>query len=219
MTRVDAIRAQVRPLLARLDALSLRERALVMITVLMAFAALWHGLLMQPLAQRAIQSQTELAAMQDRIAAANRSLEEQILQLGGGEDQRSRIASLQRRIDEINTTLGNHAAELIDPAEMAKVLEGVLREQSRLTLVRIGNTQPEFLTAGDAENAASFYRHGLEIEVEGSFAACLEYLDAIEALPWRLYWQLLDLEVIDYPHNRIRIEVSTLSLDEAWIGA
>ena len=42
---------------------------------------------------------------------------------------------------------------------------------------------------------------------------------AVEALPWRLYWQAVDIEVLDYPRNRIRIEVSTLSLNEEWIGA
>lgn len=220
MAYVDDIRARVEPLLAKVDALSLRERLLVLLTCLMLIAAMWYALLMQPLAQRATQSRTEIVALEDRIAAANRGLEEQILQLGGGGiDQRSRIASLQRRIDEINTTLGSHAAELIDPAEMARVLEGVLKEQSRLSLVRIRNTTPESLSAGDGEDAATFYRHGLEIEVEGSYAACLEYLDAIEALPWRLYWQMLEIEVIEYPHNRIRLEVSTLSLDEEWIGA
>lgn len=220
MANIDEIRAHVAPLLAKIDALSLRERLLVLLTCLMLIAALWYALLMQPLAQRATQSRTEIAALEDRIAAANRSLEEQILQLGGGgADHRSRIASLQRRIDEINTTLGNHAAELIDPAEMARVLEGVLKEQSRLSLVRIRNTTPESLSTSDKEDGATFYRHGLEIEVEGSYAACLEYLDAIEALPWRLYWQMLEIEVIEYPQNRIRLEVSTLSLDEEWIGA
>ena len=220
MAYVDEIRVRVAPLLAKIDALSLRERLLVLLTCLMLIAALWYALLMQPLAQRATQSRTEIVALEDRIAAANRSLEEQILQLGGGGvDHRSRIVSLQRRIDEINTTLGNHAAELIDPAEMARVLEGVLKEQSRLSLVRIRNTTPESLSTGEDEGAATFYRHGLEIEVEGSYAACLEYLDAIEALPWRLYWQMLEVEVIEYPQNRIRLEVSTLSLDEEWIGA
>ena len=162
----------------------------------------------------------ELIELENRIAAANHNLEEQILQLaGGGNEQRTRIASLRRRIDEINATLGNHAAELIDPAEMAQVLEGVLKEQSRLTLVRIRNTTPDSLSADENPDAVTFYRHGLEIEVEGSYAACIEYLNAIEALPWRLYWQVLELDVIDYPRNRIRIEVSTLSLDEEWIGA
>jgi MSHA biogenesis protein MshJ len=216
----DEILAKVAPAFSRIDALSLRERLLVMITALVLFAALWQTLLMQPLATRASETRAELTALEQRIAGANQSLEEQILQLAdGGDMQRSRIASLSRRIEEINTALGDHAAELIDPSEMAEVLEGVLREQSRLTLVRIGNTQPEALAAGDEESAVTFYRHGLEIEVEGSYAACLEYLNAIESLPWRLYWQVLELDVIDYPLNRVRIEVSTLSLDEEWIGA
>ena len=144
----------------------------------------------------------------------------QTLQIAGGSDvQRTRIASLRDRIAEINAILGDHAAELIDPSEMAQVLEGVLKEQSRLSLVQISNTSPESLSASDDENAVTFYRHGLEIEVEGSYLACLEYLNAIEALPWRLYWQVLELDVLEYPRNRIRIEVSTLSLDKEWIGA
>lgn len=189
-------------------------------TCLVLFATLWHMLLMQPLGQRASESRAELTALEESISVANRSLEDQILQLaGGGEEQRSRIASLRKRIDEINATLGNHAAELIDPSEMARVLEGVLKEQSRLTLVRIRNTTPEFLSTDDDESGVTFYRHGLEIEVEGSYAAFLDYLNTIESLPWRLYWQVLELDVIDYPLNRVRIEVSTLSLDEEWIGA
>jgi len=222
---VDEISTTMAPLLAKVDALSFRERLLVLVTALVLIAALWHTLLMQPLEQRASQTRAELTALEERIAAANRNLEEQIQQLaGGGGEQRLRIASLRKRIDEINTTLGNHAAELIDPSEMAQVLESVLKEQSRLTLVRIRNTTPDSLVADEdpsavTPSAVTFYRHGLEIEIEGSYAACLEYLNAIESLPWRLYWQVLELDVIDYPLNRIRIEVGTLSLDEEWIGA
>ncbi|MCP4299332.1 MAG: type II secretion system protein M [Gammaproteobacteria bacterium] len=214
------IKARLAPHLAKVDALSMRERLLLMITASVLIAALWHTMLMQPLEQRASQTRAELTALEGRISDANRNLEDQILQLAGGDNEhRTRIASLRKRIDEINATLGNHAAELIDPAEMARVLEGVLKEQSRLTLVRIRNTTPDSLTADEDPSAVTFYRHGLEIEVEGSYAACLDYLNAIEALPWRLYWQVLELDVIDYPLNRIRIEVGTLSLDEEWIGA
>ena len=220
MKHLDDIAAVVAPLRDKIDAFSVRERLLVLFTALVLMAALWHTLLMQPLQQRAVQTRAELTELENRIASANQSLEEQILQLaGGGDEQRTRIASLQRRIDEINATLGNHAAELIDPAEMAQVLEGVLKEQSQLTLVRIRNTTPDSLAADEDPDAVTFYRHGLEIEVEGSYAACLDYLNAIEALPWRLYWQVLELDVIEYPRNRIRIEVSTLSLDKEWIGA
>lgn len=220
MRYIDEIQASMAPVIAKIDALSVRERLLVLITALVLIGAVWHTLLMQPLEQQADRTRVELTELKERIETANQNLEEQILQLaGGGAEQQSRIASLRRRIDEINATLGNHAAELIDPAEMAQVLEGVLKEQSKLTLVRIRNTTPDSLTADEDPDAVTFYRHGLEIEVEGSYAACLEYLSAIEALPWRLYWQILELDVIDYPRNRIRIEVGTLSLDQEWIGA
>lgn len=220
MSQLDAFNARLKPLVAKVDALSLRERLLILVTALALIAALWHMLLMQPLQQRATETRAELTALEDRISAANRNLEDQILQLAGGDSQkRTRIASLRKRIDEINATLGNHAAELIDPSEMAQVLEGVLKEQSKLTLVRIRNTTPDSLVTNEDPDAVTFYRHGLEIEVEGSYADCLEYLAAIESLPWRLYWQVLELDVIQYPRNRIRIEVGTLSLDEEWIGA
>ncbi|MGB5258390.1 MAG: hypothetical protein WBN44_14140 [Woeseiaceae bacterium] len=220
MKTIADIRASMAPHLQKIDALSVRERLLVLVTALVLIGAAWHALLMQPLQQRAAQTRAELNALEQRIVAANQNLEEQILQLaGGGDEQRTRIASLQQRIDEINATLGNHAAELIDPAEMAQVLEGVLTEQSRLTLVRIRNTTPESLSSDEDPGAVTFYKHGLEIEIEGSYAACVEYLDAIEALPWRLYWQVLELDVLEYPRNRIRLEVGTLSLDEEWIGA
>jgi len=220
VSQLDAFNARLKPLVAKVDALSLRERLLILVTALALIAALWHMLLMQPLQQRATETRAELTALEDRISAANRNLEDQILQLAGGDSQkRTRIASLRKRIDEINATLGNHAAELIDPSEMAQVLEGVLKEQSKLTLVRIRNTTPDSLVTNEDPDAVTFYRHGLEIEVEGSYADCLEYLAAIESLPWRLYWQVLELDVIQYPRNRIRIEVGTLSLDEEWIGA
>jgi len=220
VSQVDTLNTRLKPLVAKVDALSLRERLLILVTALVLIAALWHMLLMQPLQQRATETRAELTALEDRISAANRNLEDQILQLAGGDSQkRTRIASLRKRIDEINATLGNHAAELINPSEMAQVLEGVLKEQSTLTLVRIRNTTPDSLVTNEDPDAVTFYRHGLEIEVEGSYADCLEYLSAIESLPWRLYWQVLELDVIQYPRNRIRIEVGTLSLDEEWIGA
>jgi len=220
VSQLDELNARLKPLVAKVDALSFRERLLILVTALVMIAALWHMLLMQPLQQRAAETRAELSALEDRITAANRNLEDQILQLAGGDsEKRTRIASLRKRIDEINATLGNHAAELIDPAEMAQVLEGVLKEQSRLTLIRIRNTTPDSLVTNEEPDAVTFYRHGLEIEVEGSYADCLEYLAAIESLPWRLYWQVLELDVIQYPRNRIRLEVGTLSLDEEWIGA
>lgn len=220
MTFVEDMRTRVKPLLQRIDKLSRRERLLVMVTMLTVIAGLWQGLFMVPLEHRADASRIELESLRARTDKANQSLQEQILQLAGHDsDERVQAALVRQRIEQINEELGNYAAELVDPSEMALVLEQILREQTRLSLVSIRNTTPEVLAA-DVEGAGtSFYRHGLELELEGSYADCLRYLAEIERLPWRLYWQVLDIEAVKYPRNRVRLEVSTLSLNEEWIGA
>jgi MSHA biogenesis protein MshJ len=114
--------------------------------------------------------------------------------------------------------LGGYTAELIGPGEMARVLQGMLQKQDNLRLIRIQNVAPEALTRINGDEII-FYKHGLEIEFEGGYFAALEYLEQIEDLPWRFYWQVLELEVLEYPRNRIRLEVSTLSPHMEWIGA
>ena len=220
MTIQSQITTRLASLQASVDKLSLRERLLVFATVIRVFGSVWYLSLMEPLTQRAANSRTEIESLQARIETANRSLEDQVLQISGsGTAYQDRFTSVQRRIDAINESLGDYASELIDPAEMARVMEGVLKEQSRLRLIRIRNLRPEALSASADSRTATFYKHGLQIEFEGSYQACVDYLQEIENLPWRFYWQVLELEVLEYPRNRVRLEVSTLSLDEEWIGA
>ena len=214
------MKQQLENLRNRMDALTLRERVSVFATAIALLATVWYLGLMQPLAQEAELLRGEIQTLSMRVDAVNRDLDAQMLQFAGtGTATRNRLALIQQRIDEVNETLGDYAAELIDPTEMAQVLEGVLERQTSLRLVRMRNLGGEVLSAtGEDEDAATLYKHGLEIEFEGSYLACLEYLKELEALPWRLYWQLFELQSQDYPTNLIRIHVSTLSLDEEWIG-
>lgn len=206
--------------MARMDALTLRERLLVFGTIVAVFFSIWYLSFMQPLAQRATADRKELESLSARIDSANKTLEVQVLQLAGvGDEGRIQLQRIQQHIDLLNDQLGDYAAELIDPAEMAQVLEGVLNRQKQLRLLNMSNLGAEALTVTEDPIKPVFYKHGLEIELEGTYLACLDYLEAIEALPWRFYWQVLDLDVQEFPNNRIRIEISTLSMDEEWIGA
>ncbi len=219
MSQTSIIMDKLHSLKASVDTMSMRERLLVLATVVLLLTMLWYLFLMQPLAQQAATKRTEMEQIQARMKTSNNSFEDQILQISGsGTAYQERLAQMQKRIDDINTRLGDYAAELINPAEMSQVLQGVLKEQPKLRLIRIRNLNPESLSASADAKTATFYKHGLEIEFEGSYFAGLEYLQQIEALPWRFYWQILELEVLEYPKNRFRLEVSTLSLDEEWIG-
>jgi MSHA biogenesis protein MshJ len=60
--------------------------------------------------------------------------------------------------------------------------------------------------------------HSIEIVIDGQYADILAYLEALEALPYKFRWSTLDLSTAGYPRNRVRIELSTLSLDSTWLG-
>jgi MSHA biogenesis protein MshJ len=62
------------------------------------------------------------------------------------------------------------------------------------------------------------YLHPVELVIEGRYLDIVAYLRALEGLPWRFYWRVLQLETKTYPLNRVRIELSTVSLDKEWIG-
>lgn len=206
--------------LARGDALSVRERALIFVTILAVSGTVWHLMLMEPLLRQADAARQEIAETRLRVEVANQSLLDQVMQLAQIDTtNQTRFALIQQRLDQVDTELAAYSGQLIDPAEMAFVLESVLKSQSGLNLKRIRNMGAEALTADNEDSSVILYRHGLEIEVEGSYLDCLAYLQEIESLPWRFYWQFLELDVVEYPRNRIRIAVSTLSLDEEWIGA
>jgi len=131
--------------------------------------------------------------------------------------------------------------DLIPPREMARVLEAVLARDRGLRLLRLENlgTRPLVEPAaeggdGQAEGRQAaagpapedeaatvprIFRHDLRMEFEGTFLDTLRYLQALERLPWRFYWDSVTLEVERHPRARVRIQVHTLSLEEGWIGA
>lgn len=219
MSQKSPILEMLQKLKVILDKMNMRERLLVVGTGLLVIGTLWYVGLMEPLLKDMKRERAEIKTAQERIDGINQNLEVQALQASSGAiGYREQYTLVQRRLDELKEQLGNYTAELIGPGEMARVLQGMLREQDNLRLIQIRNQTPVQLVAQDGDKTI-FYRHGLELEFEGGYFACLEYLEQVEALPWRFYWQILELEVLEYPRNRIRIEVSTLSPYEEWIGA
>ncbi len=214
------MKAQIAVLTERFDALSLRERAMIWVASLMLVLVTWYLAFLSPDMARERRLKTDIAAVQTRIDALNAGIGEQASQVADGthHDDRRRLVSLQKRVADVGRSLEAHQSELIDPAQMATVMEDVLNRQHGLTLVRISNLDPEVLVANRIVGQNALYRHGLRIEIEGSYLAGLRYLEDLEALRWRLYWSLVDVDAGDWPGTRMVIEVSTLSVDEDWIG-
>ena len=205
--------------LARFDALSLRERALVAGAALIGMVLLWLALFFDPMSVKQRTLSAELTTLQQSIQLTTLAIQET------ADTDPTLIAQreetkLKTLLAALNAQLAAKSAGLIPPERMVQVIHDVLSRQHGVRLVSLHNSPVTTLVPGAAQAAQSGgpYVHPVEIVVEGTYLDVLAYLHALESLEYRFYWRLLELESTAYPRNRVRIELSTLSLDKDWIG-
>lgn len=199
----------------RYEALSLRERGFVMIAVLGSLIALWDSLLMQPLRIEQVNLEAQLANASEfggKPQSADTSDPRQ--------QSIARATELQTQLQSLDSQLATTASGFVPSQRMIEVLHDVLNSQGRLELVSIRNlpVRPLIAAPDEASPPRPPFVHSIEIIIDGQYADILDYLSALEALPWKFRWNALDLSTRGYPRNRVRIELSTLSLDSTWLG-
>jgi MSHA biogenesis protein MshJ len=59
------------------------------------------------------------------------------------------------------------------------------------------------------DNLPAIYRHGLLMELRGDYLALLDYLRTVEAMPWGLFWEALEVRAQDSGPSRFVIRVFT----------
>jgi MSHA biogenesis protein MshJ len=206
----------------RFNALSLRERALISAALLTALLMTWDIALMSPLRNKQQALTNDLATLQQNMAALAGTLD------NNGADPTTvaleQERALQRSLDATNSELSSASAGLIAPDRMVQVIEDVLNHQRGVRLIELHNKPVSTLSAPSTDPQAPApidrgpYVHPVELTIEGNYIDVLSYLRELEALPWRVYWKVLELKTREYPINRVRIEINTLSMDKAWLG-
>lgn len=207
---------------ARFDAMTLRERALVAAAALVALLMVWLLSFMDPITAKRNALLNERDEIRTTLESGDGT--------SGDPDAAAllRAQKLQGSLNEVNAKLAATSAGLIPPERMVQVIRDVLDRQHGLTLVSLHNkpvtdlVTPVESATGDApaeeSESAGPFMHPVELVLEGNYLDVLAYLKALEALPWRFYWKVLELRTTDYPTNRVRIELGTLSMDKEWLG-
>jgi len=212
-------------LFEKFNALNERERLSVMMLSVVAIIIIFVELLISPLNQNYDVVDKQIVSLQ----VQTRQLESQVTILKSkrsrdpGFQEKQKIKLLDEQITNLNSQLKEKMLGLIEPRQMAKVLEVVLAQNTDLKLQRVQSLGAEPLSPikvkeGEDPQALGIYRHGLQIEFKGSYLSTLKYLKALDELPWNFYWDVLELNVDKYPVSSIVITVHTLSFHEGWIG-
>jgi MSHA biogenesis protein MshJ len=218
----------------RLDALSLRERGLIFAAgVTLAYIA-WQTLFMDGLNKRAQLAEQQLSEARQHLAAladADAAASANPLTAAA-----ARNAALRARLGSLDTELRVAASGYVAPDKMIDMLREILAGQHGLELVSLANLpvqslaqvrEPGAVSAGAGSASAAEivlddkdpgpFLHPVEIVVEGNYVDVVAYLRALEALPWRIHWQQLELRS-EESGNRVRIVVGALSLSRYWMS-
>ncbi|BDT58866.1 hypothetical protein MasN3_23600 [Massilia varians] len=237
------MKARVLELMARIDALTLRERGLLFAASAAVILFIGHSVVLGPLyrehdALRAqiSQQQNNLAGMDGEIAARV-----QAYQVDPDAPAREKLQAIRQESAALGDSLLAMEHGLVPPERMAPLLDTILRANARLKLVSMRTLPVEPMSslggqgaapalpeaapdaAADAAGAAPapapvlLYRHGVEVTVRGNYLDMVDYMSALEAMPTRLFWGRAQLDVEAYPAARLTLTLYTLSLDRKWM--
>lgn len=232
------MKAHWQKLAARFDALVLRERWLVVGTVLGGIV--WVGAMqfIDPALKRARLAERGLADQHMLLA----SLQSQAVALqSAGKDPdvaaRAELADLRKKLADLGGRLVAMERSLVPPQRMAALLEDIVGRSKGLQLISLRTLPVSPVLEKPAANvpnapaggaaaaplpvvpdaSAGLFKHGIEIQLEGSYADLAAYLARLEKAEVKLLWSDVSMSSEQYPKLQLKLTVFTLSLDRTWL--
>ncbi len=211
---------------SKIDAMSIRERGMIFAAAAFVLVAMIDMVLLEPLlvkekvsSDKLHQQQKEMADLQAVIQTAQQS------QFANANSPlRGRIAELQAQLKEKEAFLQSRRDRLVEPEQIAGLMEQVLRGDDRLQLVEMKTLPLSLLIEQPEENnkdvthvVRPIYKHGVQITVKGTYLDLLHYLATLEKLPAQMFWGEVSMSVEKHPDAVLTLTVYTLSLDKTWL--
>lgn len=218
---MTTLSARIDQLRDRIDERNLRERILLLAAVVVVLFLLWDVAVQSPLSDRqqaAAERIEQLERQQEDLRTTEASLRDELEAVAEDADE-DRAAGLRTEIERVDEQLAERTARVVSPSQMVAVLRDMVQADADLTLEALENLAVDEIIAEERDDGIPrVYRHRVEVVASGDFFAVLGYLQRLEALDWQFQWDDLHIETTQYPQARVTIMLSTLSLDEGWIG-
>lgn len=173
---------------ARIDALSLRERVFLFLSLIACGLALVDALWLAPaqgehreLRQRVIRQTAELTRLREELRAS-------AAQPDARRQLRDELEQLKQRNEALTRDIASTASSAVAGAALQQVLVQFLRKHEGLTLVQATTQAPEAALPQDAPNPGislpGLRRQGLMLTVAGPYPELIRYVQTLEhALP------------------------------------
>ena len=184
----------------RVNALSLRERVFLFLSVIAVCMALADVLWLAPaqvghkqLTQRFEKQSAELQRAREELKTVARPVDV-------GKATRDQMAAITTQLDSANQTIKELLPGNAKATPLAQALGHLLRRHAGLTLVRTSAVPPEASaakagsSAGVAALPVGLTRQGIELTVSGAYADLTQYVQALENEMPQVRWGPMQLK-------------------------
>ena len=178
----------------RIDALNLRERAFLFLSLIAVCVALVDQLWLAPARTAYQQAQQRFAQENVELQRLREELHAKAAQPESGRKVGEEIRQLNVSIATANREISALSNASDDAMTLPRVLVHFLRQQKGLTLVRTGNLASDVVpgvTQGAVVGAAvpaAVVRNGLELTVSGPYSELASYVQTLENAMPNLRW-------------------------------
>lgn len=184
----------------RINALSLRERVFLFLSIIASCMALADVLWLSP-AQVAHKQLTQRFEKQSAdLQRARDELKTVVQPVDAGRAARDEIAAVKRQLDSVNLTIKEVLPDTAKATPLAQALNHLLRRHSGLTLVRTLAVAPEVssIKPGQAAGAVALpvglTRQGIELTVSGTYPDLTRYVQTLESEMPQVRWGVMQLK-------------------------
>ena len=201
----------------RIDALELRERVLLLAaTVAILFLSV-DSAGFQPTLKAQQVTEERISGLEMKLGA----LHQQALLLSYKTDEDALAArhssrdTLAAELAALDARIVDQLGALVEPAQAAELLEQVLTRHRGLKITSLrASAEPLEAVTGNADQAGKLGRYQLDLVLEGGYLDLMRYLEALESMPWKFFWQMVDFRVNDYPRAVSRLQLYTLGAQD-----
>ena len=226
------MKEQWRKLAERFGALKARERALVLVGVVVGTALVFDAVALQPKEARKKTLEQQIVEARQKLKLTETLMQTKDVVGDSHAVKRSYRDALRVRLAEINKNMVGLQQGMVPPERMARLLEDMLARTRGLQLNSLRALPPKRFEPGGAaapqagaktvkpapkDPERTIFQHGFELTLQGSYLDLHDYLAQLEKLPWHMFWNRISVQTEQYPRLRVTITVQTLSLTKAWL--
>lgn len=182
----------------RIDALSLRERAFLFVTLLASCVALAQVLWLEPAQKHHQQVSQKFKAQELELRTLQADFKNNATGSGPAKTRQAELAEVNAQIAVTNQAISQVPSGGMAAAQLPQVLTHFLRRHEGLTLVKTG-TVSELSAKSAADKVVSavggsgLKQQGLELTVAGAYPELIRYVQTLERSLPALRWGSMTL--------------------------